>query len=73
MLYVVDYNTQHWCPINYDVSRGEKFGKLKITDNSKLTNKQKHTLNFEICIRVREEDIADQVSILYHDNIVYFP
>ena len=34
--------------MNYDGSCGENSGKLKIKDIAKLTNKQKHTLNFDI-------------------------
>ena len=39
MLHFVDYIQRHGCPINYDGSRGENFGKLKIKDNARLTNK----------------------------------
>ena len=48
MLHIVDYIKRHGCPMNYDGSRGENFGKLKIKDNAQLTNKQKETLNFDI-------------------------
>ena len=34
--------------MNYNGSRDENFGKLKIKDNAKLTNNQKNILNFNI-------------------------
>ena len=52
MLHVCDYIKRHGCPMNYDGSRGDIFGKLKMIDNSKLTNKQKVTLNFDIERRI---------------------
>ena len=68
MLHIVDYIQRHGCPMTYDDSRGENFRKLKIKDNTKLTNRQKDTLNFDIARRISEEGIADHVSIVYHDN-----
>ena len=44
ILYVVGYIKRHGCPINYDGSRGENYGKLIIKDNAKLTNKQRTQL-----------------------------
>ena len=73
MLHVVDYITRHGCPMNYDGSRGENFGKLKIKDNAKLTNKQKDTLNFDISRRISEEDVVDQISTVYHTNMGSWP
>ena len=46
MLYVVGYIIRHACLMNYDGSRRETFGTLKIKDNAKFTNIQKDTLNF---------------------------
>ena len=37
---------RHESPLNYDGSRGENFGKVKIKDNAKLTRKQKGAINF---------------------------
>lgn len=68
MLYACDYTEKHGCPMNYDESRGENFGKLKIKDNAKLTNKQKDTLNFDIGKRISEEDMIDQASNVYFQN-----
>ena len=73
MLHVVDYIQRHGCPMNYDGSRGENFGKLKIKDNARLTNKQKDTLNFDIGRRISEEDVVDQVSTVYHNNMGSWP
>ena len=73
MLHVVDYIERHGCPMNYDGSRGENFGKLKIKDNARLTNKQKDTLNFDIGRRISEEDVVDQVSSVYHNNMGSWP
>ena len=39
ILHIVEYIKCHGCPINYDGSRGENFGKLKIKENTQLTNK----------------------------------
>ena len=64
MLHMVDYIKCHGCAMNYDGSRGEKFGRLKIKDNAQLTNKQKETLNFNISRRISKEDIADDVCTL---------
>ena len=73
MLHVCDYIQRHGCPMNYDGSRGENFGKLKIKDNAKLTNKQKGTLNFDIGRRISEEHVIDQVSNVYYNNKGYWP
>ena len=40
MLYVCDYIQGHGYLMNFDGSRGGKFGKLKIKDNTKLTNRK---------------------------------
>ena len=73
MLHIVDYIQRHGCPLNYDGSRGENFGKLKIKDNAKLTNKQKENLNFDIAKRISEEDIVDQMSTIYYQNYGHLP
>ena len=44
------------------------FGKLKIKDNVKLTNKEKDTLNFDISRKISEKDIVDHLSTIYHQN-----
>ena len=41
MLHVVDYITKHSCPMNYDGSRGENFGKIKIKTMSNSQTKLK--------------------------------
>lgn len=48
MLHVVDYITMYGYPMNYNGSRGENYGKLKIKDNAKLTKTRKNTLNLDI-------------------------
>ena len=48
MIHVCDYIEIYGRPINYDGSQGEHFGKLKTKDNTKLINKQKDILNFNI-------------------------
>ena len=73
MLHLVDYIIRHGCPMNYDGSRGENFGKTKIKDNAKLTNRQRDTLNFDIGLRLCEEDIVDQVSTIYYRNMGKWP
>ena len=73
MLHLVDYIVRHGCPMNYDGSRGENFGKTKIKDNAKLTNRQRDTLNFDIGLRLSEEDIVDQVSTIYYRNMGKWP
>ena len=73
MLHVVDYITRYGFPMNYDGSRGESFGNLKIKDNAKLTNKQKDTLNFDIGRRNSEEDIVDEISTVYYQNVGDWP
>ena len=55
--------------MNYDGSRGENFGEIKIKDNACLTNKQKDTLNYNIGRRISEEDVINQVSnVCYEKN-----
>ena len=73
ILHTVDYIQRHGSPLNYDGSHGEKFGKVLIKDNAKLTNKQKDTLNFDIARRLAEEDILDQASFIYYENTGRFP
>ena len=68
MLHIADYIQRHGCPMNYDCSRGENLGKLKIKDNAKRTNRQKDALSFDIARRIPEEDIVDHVLTVYHDN-----
>ena len=36
MLHGCDYIKRHGSPLNYDSSRGENFGKVKIKDNAKF-------------------------------------
>ena len=55
--------------MNYDGSHRENFGKLKTKDNAKPTNKKKDTLNFDISRCIAEEDIVDQISTIYYQNI----
>ena len=62
MLHVCDYIERHGSPLNYDGSRGEIFGKVKIKDNAKLTRKQKSAFNFDIGHRISEEDVIDNAS-----------
>ena len=73
MLHVCDYIKRHGSPSNYDGSRGENFGKIKIKDNAKLTNKQKETFNFDIGCRISEEDIIDNASNIFQQNKGYWP
>ena len=54
MLHIYDYIKRHGSPLNYDGSRGENFGKIKIKDNAKLTRKQKGAFNFDIGRRISE-------------------
>ena len=49
-----------------NVARSENFGKLKIKDNVKLTNKQKDVLNFYISRIISEEDTVDDISTMYY-------
>ena len=72
MLHTLDYIQRHGSPLNYNGSHGEKFGKVLIKDNAKLTNKQKDTLNFDIARRLAEEDILDQASFIYYENTDLF-
>ena len=39
--------------------------------NEKLTNKQKDTLNFDIGRIISEEDIVDEISTVYYQNLGY--
>ena len=71
MLHITDYIERHGCPMNYDGSRGENFGKIKIKDNARLTNKQKDTLNYDIGRRISEEDVINEVSNVYYQRNGY--
>ena len=73
MLHVCDYIQRHGSPLNYDGSRGENFGKVKIKDNAKLTRKQKGVFNFDISHRISEEDIIDNASNIFQQNKGYWP
>ena len=73
MLHVCDYIKRHGSPLNYDGSRGENFGKIKIKDNAKLTNKRKLTFNFDIGRRISEEDVIDSASNIFQQNKGYWP
>lgn len=57
--------------MNYNGTRGESFGKLKIKGNEKLTNEQKNALNFGR--RISEEYYVDQISVVYYANMNYWP
>ena len=59
--------------MNYDGLCGEHFGKLNVKDNTKLTNKQQDTLKFDIGRMISEEDIIDQIHIVYYQNVGYWP
>ena len=54
--------------MNYDGSRDENFGKLKIKDSAKTANKQTYILNFDISKRIIKEDIVDFILIVYYQN-----
>ena len=54
--------------MNYDGSRGENFGRLKIKGDTKFTNEQKGTLNFDISRQIPEEHVIDQVPHVYYNN-----
>ena len=73
MLHITDYIVRHGCPMNYDGGRGENFGKIKIKDNARLTNRQKATLNYDIGRRISEEDVIDQASNVYFQQKGYWP
>ena len=66
MLRIVNYIRRHGCPINYGSSYGEIIGKLRINNNTKRTNIQKDTLDFDISHRIFDEDIMDQISTIYY-------
>ena len=59
--------------MNYDGSKGENFGKIKIKDNAKITNKRKLTFNFDIGRRISEEDVIDNASNIFQQNRGYWP
>ena len=59
--------------MNYDGSRGEKFGKIKIKDNAKITNKRKPIFNSDIGRRISEEDVIDNASNIFQQNRGYWP
>ena len=65
MLHIIDNISRYGCQINYDGSAGENFGKLKIKDNTKLTNKEKDTMNFDISCRISEEDNVDHIHLRF--------
>ena len=73
MLHICDYIQRHGSPLNYDGSRGENFGKVKIKDNAKLTRKEKVVLNFDIGRRISEEDVIDNASYIYHQKNAQWP
>ena len=66
MIRVVDYITRYGYPMNHDGLRGGNFGKLKIKDNAKLTNKQNDALNLDIGRRNSGEYIVDDISTVYY-------
>ena len=72
MLHVCVYIERHGCPMNYNGSRGDFFGKPKIKDSILLTNKQKDALNFDIGQRILEDDVIDQASTFYLHNKGYW-
>ena len=65
MLHVVDYITNHGCPMSYDGSHDDKIGKLKIKTTQSLPISKKVKLNFNIVRRIYEEDIVDEISTVY--------
>ena len=73
MLHFCDYIKRYGTPLNYDGSRGENFGKVKLKHNAKLTRKQKGAFNFDIDRRISEEDILDNVSNVFQQNKGYWP
>ena len=73
MLHVCYYIKRHGSPLNYDGSRGEKVGKIKIKNNAKITNKRKLTFNFDIGRIISEEDVIDSISNIFQQNKVYWP
>ena len=54
--------------MNCDGSRGDTFGKLKIKDNTKLTNKQKDIINVDVGRRISETSLIDDISTIFHTN-----
>ena len=68
MLHIIDNISRYGCQINYDGSAGENFGKLKIKDNTKLTNKEKDTLKLYMSRRISEENIVDHIFTTYYQN-----
>ena len=54
--------------MNYDGSRGENFGKLKIKYNAKVTNKEKDALSFDTSWRISKEDSVDHIYSIYYQN-----
>ena len=73
MVYFFDYIKRHGTPLNYDGSRGESFGKIKIKNNAKLNRKQKGAFNFDIDRRISDEDIIDNASNIFQHNKRYWP
>ena len=59
MLHVCDFIKQYSPPLDYDGSRGEQFGKMKIKDNTRISNKQKLTFNFDIGHRINDGGVID--------------
>ena len=68
MLHLCAYIQRHGSPLNYNGSRGEDFGKVKIKDNAKLIRKQKGVFNFDIGHRISEEGIIDNASNIFQPN-----
>ena len=54
--------------MNYENSRGEHFGKLKIKDNVELASKEKDTLNVDVNCQISKEDKVNHISTMYHQN-----
>ena len=62
MMDVCEHIKRRGYTMAHDGSREDIFGKLKITDNPTLNNKQKFTLKFNVGSQISEEGVIDQVS-----------
>jgi hypothetical protein len=68
MLHITDYIQRFGSPLNFDGGRGENFGKVKIKENARRTNKDRNCINFDIGTRISEEDVIDEASSLFYQN-----
>ena len=53
--------------------KGENFGRVKIKDYIRLTEKQKGAFSFDIGHIISEEDIIDNASNIFQQNKGYWP